>query len=80
MNKPKVDEPIYVADNIELVTGLAHVRLRPEMYISSRGEHGVNHCFYEVISNSIDESMSGYCKNINIFKDKSENKILQYKL
>ncbi len=54
----------YNASNIEVLKGLEPVRLRPGMYIGNTGRSGLNHLVQELIDNSVDEHMAGYCKNI----------------
>jgi DNA gyrase subunit B len=63
---PMTKASTYTADNITVLEGLSAVRMRPAMYIGSTNTNGLHHLVYEVIDNSIDEAMAGYCDHIKI--------------
>ena len=56
----------YSADSIQALEGMEHVRMRPSMYIGDVGTRGLHHLVYEVIDNSIDESLAGHCDKITL--------------
>ena len=56
----------YSADSIQALEGMEHVRMRPSMYIGDVGVRGLHHLVYEVVDNSIDEALAGYCDKIEV--------------
>lgn len=61
-----VEPKLYSEDSIQALEGMEHVRMRPSMYIGDVGPRGLHHLVYEVVDNSIDEALAGYCTEIKV--------------
>ncbi len=73
LNEEQISGSQYSADSIQALEGIEHVRMRPSMYIGDVGPRGLHHLVYEVVDNSIDEALAGYCDRIDvvIYEDNS---------
>ena len=83
--KPVVDEELeeakrelkaketYTADDIEVLEGLQAVRQRPRMYIGTTGIPGLHHLVWEIVDNSVDEALAGFCDTIEVTLNKDES-------
>ncbi len=67
----------YDANSISILEGLEAVRKRPGMYIGSVSTKGLNHLIYEIVDNSVDEHLAGYCKNIHVTLEKDGTAVIK---
>src|SRR5436305_9400673 len=56
----------YMGENVKVLRDAAHIRERPGMYIGDTGPKGLHHLVYELVGNSVDEALAGFCKHINV--------------
>lgn len=63
---PEYDPSVYEGGNVDVLRDAAHIRARPGMYIGDTGNKGLHHLVYELVYNSVDEALAGFCNNIHI--------------
>src|SRR5438477_10194839 len=63
---PVVAADAYEGENVDILRDAAHIRARPGMYIGDTGSKGLHHLVYELVYNSVDESLAGFCHNIHV--------------